>query len=1062
MKPPRVFRFEIPDRVTLERLAAAPLPAIVEGRPDMDFTREIYFDTPAADLKQKGATVQVRLHKDGTALLRLEVLERHAENGKVHRRYAEAEVEAIESPDLLSGASEPARLLRTLIDPGRLAIVLELETLRRLRRARLAGADELQLAIDLVTVRAGGVAGELFELELTVPEPVAEQVDDFIRALQDQFRLKAVLADVAARARELLARRDVSSLQRQLHDAREVAVIAHDRGSIALFQDGDSLRVPSAPGTGAKSCRGVLRRAFGHARARIRLLGVRADVPGHPALEVWLAENLAPSELEHALTWIPIPRALEQAGAPGMRDPRTLAALHVVARSNYTSWVGMPPGWSGQAGLPSPSGGGEPFEPFGLVIRRLEVEDTAGIDDELLDREAPPQLLLNPDLSRLAFNERILAFAEDPGVPLLERLRFLGIAGERLDDFFMSRVAHFKRLLSTGEKERTIDGLTAAEQLDAVAIRANRITTRAYRLLDEQLLPALEGRGIHIERWHSLAAEDREFVRRTYGHRIEALVTPLVADPSHPFPHIRNLRPALAAIVRMPESRAEQFLAIELPGDLPRFVPLVGAGRFVSLEDVIEASLPELYHGLELSRAFLFRVTRSATMDLDTEPLDMLQAVEEEVTRRPYQEVVRLECERAMPPGMRHHLLSEFQYEMEEQLSTPGEQDVYAVGRLVDLASLEEIAALDLPHLKFLPGQRRAPLHHDRSVLEQVRHRDLLFHFPHDDFEKTVERFLHEVAADPDVVSIKITLYRTSKDSAVVAALRSARARGKEVTVVVELKASFEEQDNIAWARGLEQDGIRVVLSPAHFKVHAKIALVVRREGDALQRVAYIGTGNLNAATARSYVDFGLLTADPDLTREVGKVFNLLTGYAGGGEFSRLLVAPFDMRKRFLQLIHREIAHARAGRPAGIRLHVNGLSDRRFIGALYRASQAGVHIDMMVREICALRPGLKDVSETIRVVSVVGRLLQHARIFHFRNGGEDEYFIGSADWRPRNLHERVEVVASIRQADHKAQLDNFLTDTLSAPSVWQLQPNGEYVRNAETVVRETVTATARS
>ena len=681
----------------------------------------------------------------------------------------------------------------------------------------------------------------------------------------------------------------------------------------------------------------------------------------------------------------------------------------------------------------------------------------AFLADEPLGRErdVPPELFLNPELSRLGFNERIIAFADDPAVPLLERLRFLAIVGARLDEFFMSRVAHFKRLLSTDENARTIDGLTPAEQLDAIALRAHRITQRAHELVDERLLPELETCGVRIERWGTLSTEDREFVRQTHGERVEELVTPLVADPAHPFPHVRNLRPALAVVVRTSESSASQLLAIELPGDLPRFVPLAGGRRFVLLEDVIEASLPERYPRLEFARACRFRVTRSASMDLDHAPHDVLQAVEEEVTRRPFQEVVRLECESAMPLDMRHHLLRAFQDETEEQLSALGEEDVYVVGRVADLAALEELAALDMPGLTFPPLTRRAPLAHHRRVIVQVLERDRLLHFPYDDFEETVERFLGEAAEDPEVVSIKLTLYRTSRDSGVVAALRAARASGKEVTVVVELKASFSEQENIAWARGLEQDGIRVVLSPAQFKVHAKICLVARGEGAAVHGVAYVGTGNLNAETARSYVDLGLLTADPEMTREVGEVFDLMTGSAHAADFNRLLVAPFDMQQRFLRLIDRETAHARAGRPSGIRLQINGLSDPRIIAALYRASGAGVRIDMMVRDACALRPELQGVSENIHVVSVLGRLLQHARVFHFRNGGADEYYIGSADWRHRNLHERIEVVTIVRRAEHQTQLDNLLTDTLSTPpaSAWRLRPNGEYVRSEEEVDR---------
>jgi polyphosphate kinase len=672
------------------------------------------------------------------------------------------------------------------------------------------------------------------------------------------------------------------------------------------------------------------------------------------------------------------------------------------------------------------------------------------IDNEWTDGEVPPHLLLNAELARLAFDERILAFASDPAVPILERVRFLGMTGDRLDDFFMSRVARFKEMLAAGDDELTIDGLTAAEQLAVIATRVHRMVERSHSLLDDQLIPELASRGITIVPWASLTAEDREFVRRTHGDRIRAMVTPLVADPSQPFPHIRNLRPAIAVVGREVASGAELFIAIELPGDLPRFLPLAVGDRFVVLEDAIRASLPALYPGLDVSGAFMFRVTRSATLDLDDKPRDILRAVEVSVTRRPFQEVVRLECETAMPPAVLQRLLREFANEM-EGLSVLGEEDVYAVGGLLDLSSLGELAALDKPELKFPPLEGRSRIRPDDCMLDHARRRDLLLSFPQDDFEKSVERFLHEAADDPDVVEIRITVYRTSKDSAIVAALGAARAKGKKVTAVIELKASHDEQANIAWARDLERDGIRVILSPVRFKVHAKIALIVRREGDVLRRVAYIGTGNMSSTTARTYVDFGLLTADPDLAREVEGVFDVLTGDAEKMEFSRLLVAPFQMRERLLELIDREIAHAHAGRPAGIRLHINGLADRLAIGALYRASQAGVPIDMMVRDICALRPGMKGISENIRVVSVVGRLLHHARILHFRNGGADEYFMGSADWRPRNFKERVEVVTPIRQPDHQAELNTFLTETLSAARVWHLQSDGSYVRGAEVV-----------
>jgi polyphosphate kinase len=1047
MQPQQVFRFEIPDRETLERIASDPLPdgfdEVVTG---LELFRDIYYDTAAADLVEKQAMVRLRLRNNGPATLSVSVLERRSEDGILQRRTSEQEVQDVPPASLFANGSAPGDLLRGIIDPSRLAPVFEVEVMRRARTARCSapgasdGQPYLQLALDLITARAQELSGELLELELGVTGHDIAAVSPLVQHLQRTYQLKPLFAETASRARELFDRLELRTLQRHIRSAREVAVVVHDGGSIALASSRGNLCLPWAPGSGAKACRRALRTAFGHGRGRMRLLGVRGDLPGRPAIEVWLAEDVAPNERAKSLTWQPVDHVLRTAGAPRHRDPRTLAALQVVARSSFLSWA--PPA-AGGTSLRRQASVAEPFE---VVLQRLEAADTTW---EAPAKDVPPELLLNMELSRLGFDERVLAMAEDPTFPLLERLRFLGMLGARRDDFFMSRVAHFKRLAARGSEQRSIDGMTPAETLDAIASRARLMTHRAYEVLNSRLLPELQQHGIRIEEWSALTDEERAHIWDSFGGRIEALVMPLVADPAHPFPHVRNLRPALAAIVRTPDGGPAQFVAIETPGDLPRFVPLEGGRRFVLLEDVLEATLPRLYPGLEVLRAHTFRVTRSAHMDIGGEPFDMLQAVEEEVSRRPFQEVVRLEVENAMPPRMRHELLREFQYELEEQLSTPGEQDVYTVGRLVDLAALEELATLDIPELRFEALQLRSPLETDRGVFDQVRERDQLFHYPYDDFEQTVERFLLEAANDPDVVSMRATLYRTGSRSGVVAALKQARARGKEVAVLVELKASFDERRNIEWARGLEQDGIRVVFSPISFKVHAKLALIVRREGAELRRYAYIGTGNLNAATARSYVDLGLLTADPDLGREVGAVFNLLTGYSGGGEFSRLLVAPFDMRRRLLGLIDREAAHAREGRDALIRLQLNGLADRRLIGALYRASAAGVRVKLMVREICSLRPGVKGVSENITVVSVTGRLLQHARIFHFRNGGAEEYYIGSADWRPRNMSERIEVAAPVTDTDHQKRLDTILETTLNDAGAWHLQSNGEYVRGTE-------------
>ncbi|MGH7445761.1 MAG: polyphosphate kinase 1, partial [Longimicrobiales bacterium] len=727
---------------------------------------------------------------------------------------------------------------------------------------------------------------------------------------------------------------------------------------------------------------------------------------------------------------------------PGLRDARTLRALHVIARSGLGSWSLA----ALRARSDRSDGGMEPLE---LVLQRLEAADGTL---EPTPRDMPPELLLNMELSRMAFDERILVMAEDARVPLLARVRFLGMFGQRRDDFFMTRVARFKRMLAAGDDERSMDGLIPSQQLDVIAIRARQMMQRAYTLLGERLIPELAGHGIVIESWDALNEDDRAYIGATYGDRLEALVMPVVADPMHPFPHVRNLRPALAATVRLSGQHGEELIAVELPGDLPRFVPLPGGNhRFVPLEDVVMATVPELYPGLEVVRAHTFRVTRSANIDLDDDPLDMLETVAEEVARRPFQEVVRLEVDRSMPPEMRHHLLRELQFENEEYASTLDEQDVYTVERVVDLAALEEIAEIDLPQLHFEPTTVTPPFPPERDLFALIAEQEQFIEFPGDSFADSVERLLNEAADDPHVVSVKVTLYRTSRDSAIVKALERARHKGKDAVAMVELKASFDEQRNIEWARNLEKAGIRVVFSPPKYKVHAKVALVLRREGNTLRRYAYIGTGNLNASTAASYVDVGILTADPEITQELNTIFNLLTGYAASAEIESLLVSPFNMRRRFLRMIHREVEHARAGRAARIRIQMNGLADRRLIAALYQASQAGVEIDMMVREICALRPGVPGVSENIRVSSLLGRFLQHARIFHFHNGGDDEYFIGSADWRPRNMRERVEVITPVREPEHCARLDDILQNTLYHPDTWVLRSDGAYIRDEEVI-----------
>ena len=648
----------------------------------------------------------------------------------------------------------------------------------------------------------------------------------------------------------------------------------------------------------------------------------------------------------------------------------------------------------------------------------------------------------DPELSRLAFEDRLIEFCEDRALPLLERVRLLGIFSERMDVFFQTRVGLLKRLELAGESKRAAD-LQPSQQLDAIATEATRMMHRAYALCDE-LERELAGHDVRIVEWAALSQDDLSHLRRVCGRRIADLARPDVVCTTETFPHVRNLRPTVIAAARRKEDGEPCLVLVELPAELPRLVQLEG-NRFVPLERVIAFELPALRPDLEFDGSYVFRVTRNGHTELDDDE-DSLGEFEQEITQRPFQEVVRLEVEQGMPEPIRERLLAEFSREAQANIPFLGSRDLYVVDGLVDLTALEDVAKVKLPQLKAKPLKAR-PATLDSMLTPGAG--DMLLHFPFDDYDTSLERFLEAAAAHPELESIQTTIYRTDRDSDVIAALCKARERGAEATAVVEVKASFDERDNIDRARALEAAGVRVVLPPASLKVHAKMALVTFREGSRMpRRVALIGTGNLNAVTAKAYIDLWLVTRDPRRTSEVAKVFDALTGgvESGAPTFQSLLVSPFEMRQRFLELIEREVENAAAGKPAGIRAMMNGLSDRPVMAALYRASQAGVPIDLMVRGMCLLRPRVTGISENIRVISIAGFLLQHARIYHFVNGGGGAWFIGSADWRPRNFDVRVEVIASVTQPDHIATLDRILTETLATPDAWELMDDGVYVR----------------
>ncbi|HEU4455186.1 MAG TPA: polyphosphate kinase 1, partial [Longimicrobium sp.] len=1032
-----VVRFEAPDAAALDALAAGDLPEpLLGGEPEAETFRDLYHDTGDGELARRGALVRLRLHASGEQTLRVETAD--PRDGPPRR--VEVTVAPGDPRELFAGLSEPALLLRAMVDPARLVPWLEVETRLRVRQATVAAdgrAVGMRIECAARTVREGDLSAPRLEVEARLDDD-SEPARAALRTLEAVFGLRLMTGDPLQRWREALAEAESGWLADAVRSARRVAVVPWRDGRISLLREGGRLLLPTGRGSGIDAARRVLRESFEGGEGRLRLLGTGPGSPRRPATEVWLAEGLdtAHASAPEALVESSLGELLASVGSPALADGATLAALHVLARSPLASALPAEGNAKARAVLRS-------------APRPPEPEAVIGPDD------LPDGSLLNMELSVLAFNRRVLEMAADERIPLLERVRFLSIFGGNLDEFFRVRVANFKRQASAGEEKRTLDGATPREQLDAIGARARQITDRAYRVLFDVLVPALAEAGIEIATLKDLSRQERGAMREWYDREAHALLTPLAAGPGHPFPHIRNQRPAVVAILREPLTGGERLGVVELPDGLPRFVPLEGGTRFLPLELVITANLHRLYPGLEVDTACTFRVTRSAELHLErTRVADLLQAVEEEVRRRRFRPVVRVEVEDCMPERLRALLLRELQYEAPDQVAELGDEDVYEIERLIDLRGLRELASLEGKGLHYPPESPAEPLDPEVPIATVLRRREVLVRFPEDSFEATVERFVLEAADDPQVVAVKLALYRTNRKSRIVEALRRASASGKQVVALVELTARFDEERNVEWARYLRSSGIHVVYGIPGLKIHAKVALVVRREEGAVGRYVYIGTGNLNAATAGAYTDLGLLSADPGLGEEVNDLFNVLTGGTGEPHFRHLLVAPQNMRRRFLEMIEREAEHARAGREGRLAAKFNGLADREIIAALYRASRAGVRIELIVRGICSLRPGVAGLSENIRVFSILGRYLEHGRIWRFANGGSTEHYIGSADWRTSNLSRRVEIVAPIRDPAHRAELDAILRAQLDDPDAWELGSDGTYYQRPETAPRD--------
>ncbi len=651
--------------------------------------------------------------------------------------------------------------------------------------------------------------------------------------------------------------------------------------------------------------------------------------------------------------------------------------------------------------------------------------------------------VLNRELSWIEFNARVLHEARDARNPLLERVKFLAIFASNLDEFFQVRVSGLRRQHQSGSQHTSSDGMTPAQQLGAIRTRVTELITD-HAAIWTDIRERLAAEGVEILEYADVP-EHHETLRRRFHDEIFPVLTPLAVDPGHPFPYISTLSLSIAVGLRDPETGETRFARVKIPPILPRLFE-VERDKFVLLDQVIEANLDELFRGMEILDTHLFRVTRDADIAIEEDEADdLLLAMEEEVRRRRFGEAVRLEVERSMP-------------ELTRQILVRGvgvrDEDCYEVAGMLDLTALWQLVDLDRPDLKAplhvpVVPQRLLPPDEDEpaDVFAQMRAGDLLLHHPYDSFTASVERFIAQAADDPEVLTIKQTLYRTSGDSPIIRSLIRAAERGKQVVVLVEIKARFDEEANIVWARKLEQAGAHVVYGLVGLKTHSKVLLVVRREGSGLRRYVHIGTGNYNSKTARLYVDLGILSVREELGADVTDLFNVLTGLSRQSAFRRLLVAPMTLRSRFLELVERETANARAGQPARIVLKVNSLVDTQVIEALYEASRAGVEIDCIVRGACCLLPGLPDVSEHIRVRSVVGEFLEHSRIWMFANGGRAEWYIGSADLMERNLDRRVEVVTPVE--DHEAQaglariIEVLLADDRRS---WQLDASGNWVR----------------
>ncbi len=1044
-----MVRLRVATTEELDNVRQAPLPAGLKehGRRRTSY-REILLDTENGELDRRAISCQLRIMLDGRRTLTLEIGRPDGSNAAAKVERFETEVTETDPTQAVKGHSEPARRLQAVIDPGRLVPRMELEVDRQIRTARsgLLPWPQYEFVFDTITARRDELTATFFEMGIRQLRKSKVTLQELTSGFEASFKLSPALDGPLARATRALTVVETRKEQApQKEEERELALIAVEDGAVAVCAGSDGLHLPVGPGSGEETCQELMRDKFKTAEGTLVRLGVAPSVAGRPALEVWLAHRLhrgISQQGDPSIQWLPLSQVMGRAGAPTMRDARTLAAFAIASRSPLVAEFAEP------AKAPptrhTPPTDEHTTAEKAQIRKRLNMlsEDNIGV---LTSAER----FLNPELSWYAFNERVMELAENPSIPLLARVRFLAITAGNLDEFVQVNVARLKRAVAHGVTKPAQDGMTPEEELNALAIRTQSFVDRQYYLYRQLVQRDLPDRGVRVLAWDSLDEVQQDACRTYFEDELSPFLTPkaITMAPGHPFPFIDNLCLSLAVMVRDTEGGPTHLVHVTIPETVPRFIRLEGTNDFVRLESIVRGNIQAIYPGQIVDAVYPFRVTRQGDFELDEEgAADLSQAIAEGVRRRPFAPVVRIESEADTPNEVLERLARELQFEQPGDPS--GEVDVFKVDGPVGLGILHEIAGMGLAELDYPEFDPANPFDPEKSVFDIINEGDVLVHHPYDSFDETFSRFIQEAADDPHTVSIKITLYRPGKESALVDSLNRAVAEGKDVTVFIELKARFDEEKNIRWAKQLERAGIHTVTGLVNFKTHAKIALVTRREEGKARQYGHVCTGNYNPRNARMYIDLGLFTAHREMTKELHTLFNALIGSSRPPQavFRHLLVAPTNMRSRFLELVEREIEHRRSGNEGRIQMVVNALTDTEMINALYRASEAGVRVEAVVRGNCTLRAGVPGLSEHIRVTSVLGRFLEHARIYHFHNTGDDEFYIGSADWRPRNLNRRVEVVAPVYDAAARERLHHILDVMLNDPTGWELQPDGSYVQ----------------